>query len=471
MLYEKYRPAKFQDLVGQEYTSSILKNQISTCKIAHSYLFCGTRGTGKTTSARIFAKAINCTNPKNGDPCGECPSCKAIENRKSMDVIELDAASHNGVDDIREITNQMQYAPAQGKYKIFIIDEAHMLSKSAVNAFLKSLEEPPNHVVFILATTDPQQLPITIISRCQRFDFKRISVNKIILRLKTVLLEEHQALDDDILELIAKTADGAMRDALSVLEKILSLKENDRTIDNISKLLSMNGFELINKLVQNIISYNIFNTLSLLNALDNEGQDFSVLIKDMIKYVRNLMILSSNGPESIIAATREDIENMKQIVVNTTTDKTIELLELLQSAENNIKWNGNSKVALETVAIKFQQYKEDDISKELQELKNMILRLQSIPAAIKPNIPQESPNPNKPNPVALAKKQVVDMSAKYNKNDFAAALDTSKIFMKDNILLFQSNSSENKNILETNKNNLIKGFSKYLQRELVIEIK
>jgi len=485
MLYQEYRPNKFEDMVGQEYTSTILKNQVSTGNIAHSYLFCGTRGTGKTSSSRIFAKAINCEHPQNGEPCGECDSCKAIEKSQSLDVIELDAASHNGVDDIREITAKMQYSP-QSKYKIFIIDEAHMLSKSATNAFLKSLEEPPAHVVFILATTDPQQLPITIISRCQRFDFKRISVPKIIERLKYVCMEEKINLDSSILELIAKVSDGAMRDALSILEKIISIPENERNEKNIAQLLSVTGFDTISKLIESIIMKNTFEAIKILNELDGQGQDFNLFIKDIILYLRNLMILSSNGPEEIIAATKEDISVMKRLVALTDAENIISLLELVQNAEANLKWNGNSKIALETVAIKFKSSSSNTQNKEIIELKKMISNMLSRNINIDnqqhvlnqnqangKNVNSENVVSNinsNLNPIAIAKEKTLKVIIENNKKNFAEALKNSKIYIQKNMLLFKAASLDEQKCLIKNTNNLKVAFSKYLNREMIIQI-
>jgi DNA polymerase-3 subunit gamma/tau len=377
----------------------------------------------------------------------------------------------------------MKYAPAQGKYKVFIIDECQMLSKSAMNAFLKALEEPPKHVIFILCTTDPQSLPVTIISRCQRFDFKRISVKKIIERLTYICEQEYVNLSPEILELIAKVSDGAMRDALSILEKVISIEESQRTEENIAKMLSMSGNETISKLVNNMLRGDIFNALLILNELDNDGQDFTLFIKDMIKYVRNLMILSANGPEEIIPATKEDIAVMKQIVDDTkSSEKIIELLELLQTAENNTKWNSNPKVALETVAVKLNQNKNN---KEIEELKNMITTLQqSINniSAVSSNTEQQekqqpkqnNANSNKPpqqNPVVVAKAKIAEISRRYNKGDFADALERSKIFMQENIMLFQSKDENDRAILENNKKNLKNGFTKYLQRDINVEVK
>ena len=225
-LYREWRPATFEDLVGQEHITTTLKNQILNNKAAHAYLFCGTRGTGKTSTAKVMAKALNCLDLQDGEPCNECEMCKKINEGLAIDVTELDAASNNGVDKIREIIDDVQYPPQEAKTKVYIMDEVHMLSIGAVNAFLKTLEEPPSNVVFILATTDPQKLPITILSRCQRFDFKRISKEKVIGRLRRIVTEKGVFADDKSLDLIARVSDGAMRDALSILDQAISMGDN-----------------------------------------------------------------------------------------------------------------------------------------------------------------------------------------------------------------------------------------------------
>lgn len=535
MLYEIYRPKMYVDLVGQEDTSKILTNQIKTGKVAHSYLLCGTRGTGKTSTARIHAKAVNCESPVDGEPCGVCNTCISIDNGTCMDVVELDAATHTGIDSIRDIMQDAQYAPSSCKFKVYIIDEVHMLSKGAVSAFLKTLEEPPKHVIFILATTDPQKLPITILSRCQRYDFKRISVKKIAERLAFVASQEKENIPSDVLNLIAKVSDGAMRDALSILEKIMSTGQGDRTEASVSKLLSMAGSATTSIVIGSILNHDMLASLKIINKLDNDGQDFGLFIKDLIKYVRNLMVLSVNGSDDIIAATTEDIVIMKQIISKSNSEKIINLLELLQTAENDLRLSGNAKIALEAVAIKANK-ETNQVMDELKAMKDMIASMQQQLSDVKgahydsesrqnnynhdfqddseegmngyngdnefqnnnnnqnnneeqynneqndneannasqeENIYQNTPI-RQENPVVLAKRHIIECSRKVNRNDFADAVQNSKMFMKGNLgtkLLFNTNNENEKEILEKNKVNLVNGFSKFLEKGMEVEVR
>ena len=253
-LYREWRPKTFNDVVGQEHITTTLKNQILNHRIAHAYLFCGTRGTGKTSTAKVFAKALNCLNLQDGEPCNECEMCRKINEGLAIDVTELDAASNNGVDKIRDIIDDVKYPPQEAKYKVYIMDEVHMLSASAVNAFLKTLEEPPNNVIFILATTDPQKLPITILSRCQRFDFKRINNNEITARLRKIVDDQNVLADERSLNLIARVSDGAMRDSLSILDQAISMGNGNVDYNTVVSMLGLvtneHLFNLTNAVIQ-----------------------------------------------------------------------------------------------------------------------------------------------------------------------------------------------------------------------------
>ncbi len=256
-LYREWRPRTFEDVVGQEHVTITLKNQIKGDRIAHAYLLCGTRGTGKTSTAKILAKAVNCLNSDNGEPCNKCEMCKKINSGTAIDVTEIDAASHNGVDNIRDIIEDVQYPPQEARYKVYIIDEVHMLSIGAVNAFLKTLEEPPSNIIFILATTDPQKLPITILSRCQRFDFKRIKSSDIFERLRRIVTEQGISVGDDSLKLISRISDGAMRDALSVLDQAISMNEGTVEYDDVIDMLGLVTSESLIMISDNVINRDI----------------------------------------------------------------------------------------------------------------------------------------------------------------------------------------------------------------------
>ena len=263
-LYRKWRPGVFEDVRGQEHIVKTLKNQIKLGRVGHAYLFCGTRGTGKTSVAKIFAKAVNCLNPKDGSPCGECPMCRSIQSQTSMNVIEIDAASNNGVDNIREIREEVEYSPTEGQYKVYIIDEVHMLSIGAFNALLKTLEEPPEYVIFILATTEAHKIPITILSRCQRYDFRRITIDTIADRLQELVDKEGLDVEEKALRYIARAADGSMRDALSLLDQCVAFYLNERlTYEHVLDILGAVDTSVFSRLLRNIMAQNVTDALKL----------------------------------------------------------------------------------------------------------------------------------------------------------------------------------------------------------------
>ena len=285
-LYREWRPKNFEDVVGQEHITTTLKNQILNDRIAHAYLFCGTRGTGKTSTAKVMAKALNCLNPIDGEPCNECEMCKRINDGLAIDVVELDAASNNGIDKIRDIIDDSKYPPQEAKFKVYIMDEVHMLSIGAVNAFLKTLEEPPANVVFILATTDPQKLPITILSRCQRFDFKRISTKNITDRLRTVVEAKGVLADDKSLNLIARVSDGAMRDSLSILDQAIAMGDGSVDYQSLVGMLGLITNEYLFDITSSVIERNIENAMVTIEKLVFAGKDIHLFIKDLITHFR-----------------------------------------------------------------------------------------------------------------------------------------------------------------------------------------
>ena len=273
-LYRKFRPQEFEDVKGQEHIVTTLKNQIKAARIGHAYLFCGTRGTGKTTVAKIFAKAVNCENPTDGSPCGKCPTCQAIAEGRSMNVIEIDAASNNGVDNIRQIREEVEYRPTEGKYKVYIIDEVHMLSTGAFNALLKTLEEPPSYVIFILATTEAHKIPITILSRCQRYDFHRISIDTIAGRLSDLMKEEKVEVEEKAIRYVAKAGDGSMRDALSLLDQCIAFHLGEKlTYENVLEVLGAVDTEVFSRLLRQVIEKTVVGAITILDELVDEGRE------------------------------------------------------------------------------------------------------------------------------------------------------------------------------------------------------
>lgn len=355
MLYLKYRPRIFKYVVGQGENTKILLNQVRTGHIGHAYLFCGNRGSGKTTTARILAKAVN-QHDKNGEPLDNELS-KKIDAGNCIDIVELDAASHNGIEDIRNIIEQAQYAPSECKYRVFIIDEVHMLSISAVNAFLKVLEEPPKNVIFILATTDPQKLPITILSRCQRFDFKRIDVADIFNRLKYICEHEKIKIDNKSLKLISIVADGAMRDAISILDQVRTMEEI--TYSNVTTLLGIMIEEDIRNIAFSIIKKDTISALQLINKAVNENKkDANQLMKDLQKYFRNVLVLAINPNTEI--ATIEEENRLWLNLGNKLIRNLIKYIELLQEKINDSKYTYNNLTLLEVAVIEIIQYKTEE---------------------------------------------------------------------------------------------------------------
>lgn len=307
-LYRKFRPDTFEDVKGQEHIVTTLKNQVKADRIGHAYLFCGTRGTGKTTIAKILAKTVNCEHPVDGSPCNECETCRAISAGTSMNVIEIDAASNNGVDNIREIREEVAYRPTQGRYKVYIIDEVHMLSVGAFNALLKTLEEPPSYVIFILATTEAHKIPITILSRCQRYDFRRITVDTIAARLQELMTEEKVDVQDKAIRYIAKAADGSMRDALSLLDQCIAFYLGETlTYDKVLDVLGAVDTEVFSKLLRKVLEGNVTGAIQVLEELITRGRDLGQFVSDFVWYMRNLLLVkTSENIEDVLDVSTEN---------------------------------------------------------------------------------------------------------------------------------------------------------------------
>ena len=299
-LYRRYRPARFEDFVGQEAVIKTLRSQVMSGRIAHAYLFCGTRGTGKTSTAKVFARAVNCEHPENGDPCGECATCRALSEESSLDILEIDAASNNGVDEIRDLREKVKYPPQVGRYRVYIIDEVHMLSAGAFNALLKTLEEPPSYVVFILATTEPQKLPATILSRCQRFAFKRLRAEEIASRLNFIAYQEHIEIEPDAVNLLARLADGGMRDGVSLLDQCASAAVGAVTLESVYASLGLAGERRTAELMQAIAQQDTAKALTVFSSLYAAGKDVGALLGEMCALCRDLLVLHT-APKSGLA--------------------------------------------------------------------------------------------------------------------------------------------------------------------------
>lgn len=363
-LYRAYRPQNFKDVVGQNHIIRTLKNQIQNNNVGHAYLFCGTRGTGKTSTAKIFARAVNCENSIDEEPCNECEVCKDILNDNIMDVIEIDAASNNSVDDIREIRENVKYTPAKCKYKVYIIDEVHMLSQGAFNALLKTLEEPPSYVIFILATTEPHKIPATILSRCQRFDFKRVTVKDMATRMKEICDDVNIEVDERALNLIARNSQGALRDALSILDQCMSFSEGNIEYKDVVDLLGTVNIEQLFEMAEYVIKEDTKKCLEILNEFVIWGKDIKNLVDDLIDHFRNLMVCKvSKDLDEIISLPDETVELLKSQSSLIETNEIIRILNILSTTQDAIKSSTNPRVLAEVSIMKLSQPMFDD-SKE-----------------------------------------------------------------------------------------------------------
>ena len=353
-LYRKFRPDSFQDVKGQDAIVRTLKNQIRAQRIGHAYLFCGTRGTGKTTVAKILAKAVNCEHPIDGNPCNECETCKAIAAGNSMNVIEIDAASNNGVDNIREIREEVAYSPAEGKYKVYIIDEVHMLSIGAFNALLKTLEEPPAYVIFILATTEAHKIPITILSRCQRYDFKRIARTTIVDRLRELMDEEQVEVEDKALRYIAKKGDGSMRDALSLLDQCIAFYLGEKlTYEHVLDVLGAVDTDEFSKLLREVLDGDVTQVILHLENMIMQGRDLTQLVNDFTWYLRNLLLLkSSDNMEDVLDVSAENLEQLKEEAAMVRDDTLMRYIRIFSDLSNQIRFATQKRVLVEIALIK-----------------------------------------------------------------------------------------------------------------------
>ncbi|OOM81894.1 DNA polymerase III subunit tau [Clostridium puniceum] len=359
-LYREWRPRIFEDVVGQEHITTTLKNEIINNRIAHAYLFCGTRGTGKTSTAKVMAKALNCLDLKNGEPCNECEMCRKINEGLAIDVTELDAASNNGIDKIRDIIDDTKYPPQEAKYKIYIMDEVHMLSVGAVNAFLKTLEEPPKNVIFILATTDPQKLPITILSRCQRFDFKRINQKEISNRLKKITDAQNIGYEQKSLDLISRVCDGALRDAVSILDQAIAMGESQIKYEDLVSILGLVTNEYLFDITYTIIDRSIEKAMIIIDKLMYAGKDMQLFMKDLIAHFRNLLMVKvTNNPEEVLDMSLENISMVKEQGRKIRVEEIMRAIRILQEAEINSKASKQSRLYLELAVIKMCKIEYD----------------------------------------------------------------------------------------------------------------
>lgn len=393
-LYRQYRPRTFDEVLGQEHITTTLKNQIKNGNIGHAYLFSGTKGTGKTSTAKIFSRAVNCLNLENGNPCNECEICKGILDESIMDVIEMDAASNRKIEDIRELREKVVYPPSRTKYKIYIIDEVHMLTNEAFNALLKTLEEPPPHLIFILATTEMEKLPQTILSRCLRFDFKRITSKDIVFNMKSICYELNISAEEKALSLIARNSDGAMRDALSLLDQCISYKE-ELTYEDTLDILGIANTNLLFSMVEDIKNETIEDSLFKIDEIIQDGKDINQFIKDLIYHFRNLLISkTSKEPMDIMDMDEETAGLYVKQSKETSLEFILKALDILNESENQAKWASQPRIILEMAIIKMINLKEQG------SLEDRIKRLEMATSSGELNISQATKTKEKPRVVA-----------------------------------------------------------------------
>ena len=410
-LYRTWRPQRFEDVVGQEMITKTLRNAVMTNQTSHAYLFTGPRGTGKTSTAKIFAKAINCHHQENGEPCNECEICKAITNGSLNDVLEIDAASNNGVEEIRDIRDKVKYAPTQADYKVYIIDEVHMLSTGAFNALLKTLEEPPANVVFILATTEPHKIPATIISRTQRFDFKRITSSTILKRMEYILNQKDIQYEDAALKIIAKAAEGGMRDALSILDQVISFGENNVTLENALLVTgSVTKTDLLNYL-QTVVDQKTPEALEMIHKLVQDGKDASRIVEDLVEYCRDLLLYQQSPAmleETELGMLDEDFKKFAQEI---EPEIVYQMINILNEQQENMRYTSHPTVYLEVLTVKLSQLKNQPqvsqansqpaISVDQAQIDRLMNRIQQLQDQIN-SLQQTQPQAARP-----ARRQVV----------------------------------------------------------------
>ena len=381
-LYRKWRPTSFEEVRGQDHIVKTLKNQINSGRIGHAYLFCGTRGTGKTSIAKIFARAVNCEHPVDGSPCGECSMCRQIAEGASLNVVEIDAASNNGVENIRDIREQVQYPPTDGRYRVYIIDEVHMLSIGAFNALLKTLEEPPSYVIFILATTEVHKIPITILSRCQRYDFKRISIDTIAGRLAELTQAEQIDVDDRALRYVARAADGSMRDALSLLDQCVAFHFGEKlTYDNVLEVLGAVDNRVFSKLFQAVLVSDTKACIREIEEMIIQGRDLSQLVNDFVWYMRNLLIAkTTDEPGDMLDMSEENLAVLKEEAAGVDAETLMRYIRIFSELSGQLRYASQKRILVEIAFIKLTTPSmEQNLDSILQRITLLEQKMQEMP--------------------------------------------------------------------------------------------
>jgi len=452
-LYRKFRPLIFNDVIGQEQITKILKHQIQNNQIGHAYLFCGGRGTGKTSTAKIFSRAVNCLNPVDGEPCNECSVCKGILSSSVTDIMEIDAASNNGVDNIRSIKENVIYAPTIAKYKVYIIDEVHMLSGSAFNALLKTLEEPPENVIFILATTEPHKIPITILSRCQRFEFKRISKPNIVKRLSFICQENQITFEENALNVVAQAADGALRDAISLLDKIISSGVTEITEASVRNLLGIEESSTTSAILQAILTSNIQDALSIISTVTDSGKDIKYFIWEIVNFARDVLIYQVTKDDSLINnyASLDTIQQFQNI----DAEKLENIISYLSELENHIKASSFPNILLESSVIRLISDLNAPVKSYPQAIPTNVATVpvpQSIPQVQTTATPAPPKNTSTPPPTSAAWKDVIQHLKSSGKMSLYATLVSTNANITDNVVTIYFKQEFGKNMIERSEN-------------------
>lgn len=488
-LYRKFRPDNFEDVKGQGHIVTTLQNQIKAQRIGHAYLFCGTRGTGKTSIAKIFARAVNCEHPVNGSPCNECAMCRSINAGTSMNVIEIDAASNNGVDNIREIVDEVQFSPAEGKYKVYIIDEVHMLSIGAFNALLKTLEEPPSYVIFILATTEVHKIPITILSRCQRYDFKRITIDTIASRLDDLMKTEQIEVEEKAIRYIAKAADGSMRDALSLLDQCIAFYLGKTlTYDNVLEVLGAVDTEVFSRFLRGILDEDIVGLMKMLEELVMQGRELGQFVIDFTWYLRNLLLIgTSDNMEDVLDISSENLVRLKEEAMMVDQDRLMRYIRVFSELSGQIKYAVQKRIFIEIALIKLcKPAMESNLESVIDRIARLEEKLEKgdfVPAGTvrhsKPVAQQQEQLPDIPLPKAVPEevKQTVENWPAIIRNlsmPMQTYLKTAKLSLAgDNRLLIVFKDEVGFGFVgnEKHKEELQKQISDYIGKEVEVEMK
>ncbi len=482
-LYRKLRPKNFKDVRGQDHIIRTLQNQITNNHITHAYLFCGTRGTGKTSTAKLFAKAINCFDLQEGEPCNKCKSCIEINNQTSMDVLEIDAASNNSVENIRDIVNEVKYTPTISSYKIYIIDEVHMLSIGAFNALLKTLEEPPKHIIFILATTDPQKIPATILSRCQRFDFKRITTEIMVDTLKLYMESENRNIDEEALRYISALSDGAMRDALSILDQCIAFYFDEViTLEKVLEIVGSVDKSSFDNFLKSIIDCNTVDCMEYIDTIIINGKDILQFVQDTIQYIRDILILKTTNCDSTnVNMSKDNALKTYDIYKDISQETLLNLIKEFSSMSNEIKYASNKRIIFEVNCIRLMSIEvKEDVSSILKRIEKLEIDINKAPKVIHPDISENKKELEKKVPIREKAIPEDIQDAINNFHNIAQNIDNMVIknlllkvrtgYIDDNILNIIVNDNASKDLLEKNMELIIDSLTNTYNKDFTIKV-